>query len=378
MATTSVHASGRLADGRAVQAVTLANNRGHEATILTLGATLQALWIPDARGNRVDIVLGHDTPGEYLAHRHYFGCTVGRHANRIAQGRFHLDGQHFELERNDGDHHLHGGGAAAFHRQLWRIEEARDGEVLMALRSAAGAGGYPGRLDVTARHTLDDEGALCIEYGAVTDAPTIVNLTHHGYFNLRGRGDVMAHRLTLDASRMAPVDATLIPTGELRDVAGSPFDFRAGAPVGARIREPDPQLRIARGYDHHFVIDGAPGTLRRAARLEDPESGRMLELHITAAGVQFYSGNFLDGSTIGKGGVAYRRATACAWNRRDIPTRRTSRGSPPPGSCRGKPTAAACAWPSRCVDRGNPCRMPCRSADVLDLAGHGLRRRAPA
>ncbi len=307
MATTSIHAFGQLPDGRPVQAVTLANGRGHEATILTLGATLQALWIPDARGDRVDVVLGHDTPAEYLAHRHYFGCTVGRHANRIAQGRFRLGGQHYDLERNDGDNHLHGGGATAFHRQLWRIEEARNGEVLMALQSEGGAGGYPGRLDVWARHALDEEGALRIDYSAVTDAPTIVNLTNHSYFNLRGHGDVMAHRLALDASRMAPVDATLIPTGELRDVAGSPFDFRAGAPVGGRIREPDQQLRIARGYDHHLVIDGAPGTLRRAARLEDPDSGRVLELHITAAGVQFYSGNFLDGSTIGKGGVAYRQ-----------------------------------------------------------------------
>lgn len=306
MITTTTRHFGDL-EGQPVQAVTLANSAGFEATVLTLGATLQALWVPDARGDRADVVLGHDAPGDYLAHRHYFGASVGRHANRIAQGRFRLEDRQHQLERNDSGHHLHGGGAAAFHRQLWRITEATAGTVVLALRSVDGDGGYPGNLDVTARYALDAGGVLSIDYAAVTDAPTLVNLTSHSYFNLAGHGDVMAHRLTLDVARYTPVQADLIPTGELLPVAGSPLDFRHAVAVGARIREPHAQLRHARGYDHNFVVDGAAGTLRRAARLEDPASGRVMELHATAPGVQFYSGNFLDGSTAGKGGRAYRQ-----------------------------------------------------------------------
>jgi aldose 1-epimerase len=312
MATTTIHPFGRLKDGREVEAATLSNTRGFSATILALGTTLQALKVPDARGNHTDVVLGHDEADAYLSHRHYFGCTVGRHANRIARGRFSLAGRQYQLECNDGANHLHGGEAAAFHRQLWRIEEAGNGSVAMALRSAAGAGGYPGTLDVTATFVLDDEGGLGISYRATTDAPTIVNLTHHGYYNLAGRGDILAHRLQLHASRYAPVDAGLVPTGALPEVAGTPFDFRAGATIGSRIHEADEQLRLARGYDHHFVVDGEPDTLRPVARLEDPGSGRVLELDATSPGVQFYSGNFLDGTITGKGGVAYgHRAGLC-------------------------------------------------------------------
>lgn len=307
MPTTTIRPFGRLQDGRAVEALTLANGRGHEATVLTLGATLQALLVPDGRGGRTDIVLGHDEPAAYLAHRHYFGCTVGRHANRIARGRFSLDGVTHQLECNDGPHHLHGGGEAAFHRRLWQVLEAAGGVVVLGLRSEAGDGGYPGRVDLRARYSMTDAGELWIEYGAVTDAPTVLNVTNHSYFNLAGGGTVMDHRLTLHASAFAPVDATLIPTGELPPVEGTPFDFRHGALVGARIREPHAQLRIASGYDHHVVIDGEAGSLRPAARLEDARSGLALDLSVTAPGLQFYSGNFLDGSTYGKGGMACRQ-----------------------------------------------------------------------
>lgn len=307
MADTRIRSFGSLDDGTQIEAVTLRNSLGHEATVLTLGATLQSLWLPDSRGERADVVLGHDEPAAYLAHRHYFGCSVGRHANRIAEGRFQLGDRHYQLERNDGNNHLHGGGETALHRQLWRVAEAQDGSVALALCSEDGAGGYPGRLEVTARYALQDDGALLIEYGAVTDAPTIVNLTNHSYFNLRGRGDVMSHRLKLFASRYTPVTPQLIPTGELADVAGTPFDFRTATAVGERIRQDHPQLQRGRGYDHNFIVDGAPGTLRPAARLEDPVSQRVLEMHTTAHGVQFYSGNFLDGSTRGKGGLACRQ-----------------------------------------------------------------------
>ncbi len=307
MADASIRSFGRLDDGTEVEAVTLQDSRGHEATVLTLGATLQSLWIPDSRGERTDVVLGHDEPAGYLSHRHYFGCTVGRFANRIAAGRFQLEGRHHQLERNDGGNHLHGGGATAFHRRLWQVVEAQAGSVVLALHSDDGEGGYPGRLDVTARYALQEDGGLAIEYGAVTDAPTIVNLTNHSYYNLRGQGDVMGHRLTLFASRFTPVDAQLIPTGELAEVAGTPFDFRTATAVGERIRTDHPQLQRGRGYDHHFIVDGTPGTLRPVARLEDPVTQRVLELHSTAHGVQFYSGNFLDGSTRGKGGLACRQ-----------------------------------------------------------------------
>lgn len=303
----AIRSFGRLRDGTEVEAITLASPQGIEATVLTLGATLQSLWVPDARGDRADVVLGHDEPAAYLSHRHYFGCTVGRHANRIAHGRFSLDGRGYQLETNDGAHHLHGGESGAFHRRIWRIEQTGDASVTLGLRSEDGDGGYPGRLDVQALFALDDQGRLLIEYRAVTDAPTIVNLTSHGYFNLAGAGDVMGHRLTLHASRYTPVDAGLIPTGELADVAGTPFDFRTGMRVGERIREPHEQLQRGRGYDHNFVIDGEPGTLRPAARLEDAGCGRVLELEVTAPGVQFYSGNFLDASTRGKGGRACRQ-----------------------------------------------------------------------
>lgn len=308
MAETTIRPFGSLGDGTGVEAITLRDARGHEATILTLGATLQSLWMPDSKGDRADVVLGHDEPAAYLGHKNYFGCTVGRFANRIAQGRFQLAGRHHQLERNDGNNHLHGGGETAFHRRLWKIVAASDGAVELALRSEDGEGGYPGRLDATARYTLQENGALMIEYGAVTDAPTIVNLTNHSYFNLRGHGNVMGHLLTLHASRFTPVDAQLIPTGELAEVAGTPFDFRSAVAVGERIRHPHPQLQHGRGYDHNFVVDGPPGTLRPAARLEDPVSGRALELHTTAHGVQFYSGNFLDGTTRGKAGLACRQA----------------------------------------------------------------------
>lgn len=307
MAETTIRSFGELDDGTDVEAVTLRDSRGHEATILTLGATLQALWLPDSRGDRADVVLGHDEPGAYLSHNHYFGSSVGRFANRIAQGRFQLQGRHHQLERNNGNNHLHGGGPMAFHRRLWKIVAADGGAVDLALRSEDGEGGYPGRLDVTARYALQEDGALMIEYGAATDAPTIVNLTNHSYFNLRGRGNVMGHHLTLHATRFTPVDAGLIPTGELADVDGTPFDFRTAIAVGERIRQPHPQLRHGRGYDHNFVVDGPPGTLRPAARLEDPESRRALELHTTAPGLQFYSGNFLDGTIHGKGGLACRQ-----------------------------------------------------------------------
>lgn len=304
---------GELADGSPVRAVELRNSAGVRARIVALGATLQALHVPDRLGRVSDVVLGHATAGEYLAKPQYFGATVGRFANRIANGRFELDGAVHQLDTNDGPNHLHGG-CNGFDKALWAVASLSSGEaasVVLTHIDADGAAGYPGELRATATYTLDERDALTIEYRATTDKPTIVNMTHHSYFNLRGEaaaGDIMSHRLALYADTFTPIDATGIPTGERRSVAGTPFDFRSMRAIGERIRDGgEAQLRLGRGYDHNFVIRGTAGTLRPAARLEDPSSGRVLELLTTAPGLQFYSGNLLDGTSVGKTGRLYRQ-----------------------------------------------------------------------
>lgn len=304
---------GALADGTRITAVELSNSRGMSARIITLGATLQALDVPDAEGRTADVVLGYDDPQQYLDDPQYFGATVGRYANRIAKGRFTLDGREYALPVNDGANHLHGG-PRGLDKVVWTLAEAESGSparAVLTYTSPDGEMGYPGTLELTAIYSLGDDNALTIEYRATTDAPTIVNVTNHAYFNLAGAaGDesVMDHRLTLFADRFTPVDGTLIPTGERRDVAGTPFDFRSAKAIGRDVNDgKSEQIRIARGYDHNFIVNGEPGRLRRAARLEDPDSGRVMELSVTAPGVQFYSGNFLDGKTVGKGGRVYRQ-----------------------------------------------------------------------
>ncbi len=307
-----------LDDGRPVETVTLANANGTSATVMTLGATLQALRVPDRDGGLDDIVLGHDTPSEYIASRNFFGATVGRHANRIAHGRFALEGAEYRLDTNDGPHHLHGG-SAGFDQKVWIIRSVSEGDearVEFGLVSPDGDGGYPGTLRVAASYALDADDQLRIDYRATSDAPTIVNLTNHALFNLAGEGarrDVLGQRLTVHASHFPPVDATLIPTGALAPVARTPFDFRAPRAIGAAIRNGhDPQIRIGRGYDHNFVIDGTPGKLRPAATFEDPGSGRVMEMFVTAPGLQVYSGNFLDGTLAGKRGRLYRQSDGLA------------------------------------------------------------------
>lgn len=304
---------GTLQDGTAVAAAELANGAGMSVRIIALGAAIQSLSVPDRRGEREDVVLGYDSPRDYLAKPQYFGATVGRYANRIARGRFTLDGKQYSLETNDGPNHLHGG-SHGLDKVLWNIDEVTTGSparVVLSYVSPHGAGGYPGTLRITAAYSLSERNELAVEYRATTDQPTIVNITNHSFFNLAGGGDVLGHRLTLFAETYTPVDATLIPSGELRNVAGTPFDFRQPRAVGERIRDGrDQQLRIGRGYDHNFVVSGKAGQLRPAARLEDPGSGRVLELLASAPGVQFYSGNFLDGTVVGKSGRIYRQGDA--------------------------------------------------------------------
>jgi aldose 1-epimerase len=334
-------AFGQLNDGRKVEAVELVNAAGVSARVITLGATLQALSVPDKQGKSQDIVLGYKTAAEYLAKPQFFGVTVGRYANRIAKGKFTLDGKAYTLATNDGPNHLHGG-AKGFDKVLWQIDAVKPGSpasVVMSYTSPDGEEGYPGALEVTATYSLSEKNELTIDYRATTDKATIVNITNHAYFNLAGEAsstDILGHRLTLAADAYTPVDATLIPTGERRSVAGTPFDFRKPTVIGARIRDGrDEQIRFGRGYDHNFVVNGPAGTMRLAARVEDPASGRVMELHTTAPGVQFYSGNFLDGTSMGKGGRIYRQGDALclepqvfpdAPNQKDFPSARLDPG----------------------------------------------------
>lgn len=307
---------GRLDDGTPVEAVELSNDGGVTVRIMTLGASIQALSVPDRNGRSADIVLGHATPAEYLAKPQYFGATVGRYANRIRAGQFTLDGKRYALATNDGPNHLHGG-MRGLDKVMWQLDSVSGGspaKVVLSHVSPDGDGGYPGTLKVTASYALSDQNELSVEYRATTDKATIVNITNHSYFNLAGEAgntDILGHKLMLLADAYTPVDATLIPTGERRNVAATPFDFREPQTIGRRVRDGrDEQVRIARGYDHNYVLRGQAGTLRLAARLEDPESGRMMELFTTAPAVQFYSGNFLDGTSVGKSGRVYRQADA--------------------------------------------------------------------
>jgi len=306
---------GTLADGTKVEAVTLSNGAGMTARIMTLGATLQSLVVPDKAGRREDVVLGHDTAREYLARPNYFGVSVGRYANRIAKGKFTLDGKTYALATNDGPNALHGG-LKGFDKRMWKIDSVTggpDAKVVLSYVSADGEEGFPGELKVTATYALTEKNELKLEYRATTSKPTVVNLTNHAYFNLSGNDarDVMGNLVTLHADRFTPVDATLIPTGERRAVAGTPFDFRKATMVGSRIRDArDQQIRYGRGYDHNYIVNGAAGTLRLAAVVEEPVSGRVMEVRVTAPGIQFYTGNFMDGTYFGKNQRAYRQGDA--------------------------------------------------------------------
>lgn len=299
---------GLLPDGRAVACFTLRNDMV-DLAVMEYGATIISLRTPDRRGDRDDVVLGFDTLGGYLGRSPYFGAIVGRYANRIANGRFSLDGAAYQLERNDGQQHLHGG-RRGVDKRLWRgTPVTADGMpgVAFTYVSADGEEGYPGELSIRVTYLLSPEGALHVRYDATTDRPTIVNLSQHSYFNLNpGAADVLGHELAIFAGRFTPVTDQLIPTGELRPVDGTPFDFRRPTLIGARIAGGDHQLAVAGGYDHNFVLDRPDQrSLVLAARVRDPVSHRTMEVHTTEPGVQFYSGNFLDGSITGKRGRRY-------------------------------------------------------------------------
>jgi aldose 1-epimerase len=305
---------GATPDGQAVDLYMLRNNSGAEARIMTYGGILVSLKVPDKNGHLGDVVLGYDNLDSYVKNSPYFGALIGRYGNRIAKGHFTLDGTTYTLATNNYPNALHGG-LKGFDKRVWSASarDSSDGQqLILSYRSQDGEEGYPGNLKVTATYTLMRDNALRLEYSAETDKDTVLNLTQHSYFNLAGKGDILSHRVEILADRFTPVDATLIPTGELRPVENTPFDFRTPTAIGARIGQEDEQLKFGGGYDHNWVIKKEIGKLELMARVTEPETGRVLEVFSTEPGLQFYSGNFLDGTITGKGGWVYQhRAAFC-------------------------------------------------------------------
>jgi aldose 1-epimerase len=302
---------GTTKEGTPVNLYTLRNAKGMKVAITNYGGIVVSIEVPDRSGKPGDVVLGFDSLDGYLGKHPYFGAIVGRYANRIAKARFTLDGKEYKLAANDGENALHGG-LRGFDKVVWQANEfaemGRRGIVLTYL-SRDGEEGYPGNLSVTVRYTLTDDNELNIEYSATTDKTTILNLTNHSYFNLAGQGagDVLGHEVTINADRFTAVDATLIPTGELRFVKGTPFDFSTPTTIGARINADDEQIKLGGGYDHNFMLQGRIGIMKLAAEIFEPTTGRAMEVRTTEPGLQFYTGNFLDGSIRGKGGKVYNK-----------------------------------------------------------------------
>lgn len=295
-------------DGKNVTLYTLRNSKGAEACICNYGGIVTSLKMPDRSGKMGDVVLGYDNLDGYLKSSPYFGALIGRYGNRIANGKFTLMGKEYKLANNDGPNSLHGG-IKGFDKVVWepKVIASSEGPALeLTYVSPDGEEGYPGTLKVIAVYTLTEDNGLKVEYTATTDKATVLNLTQHSYFNLAGRGDVLNHSVMIAADRFTPVDATLIPTGELKNVQGTPFDFRTPTTIGARINEADEQLKLGGGYDHNWVINKPMRQLGVIARVTEPTSGRVLEVLSTEPGLQFYSGNFLDGKITGKGGWVYK------------------------------------------------------------------------
>lgn len=333
----SVHPSislsdfGRLPDGRMAKLYTLSNASGMIVKITNLGGIITQIHVPDRDGQLADVTHGHDSVHPYLGESAYFGALIGRYGNRIANATFQLDGKLVRLNVNNGANHLHGG-ELGFHRVLWTVEpytRSASAGLKLTYLSPDGDQGYPGNLAVTVCYELSENNTLAIRFHAHTDRATPVNLTSHAYFNLAGKGDILDHTIMIPASRYTPINAEQIPTGPLSQVEGTAFDFRMARAIGARLGEHDEQLRHGHGYDHNYVLDKpAPGGRSLAARVHEPVSGRVLEVYSDAPGIQFYSGNFLDGSLSGKKRVYGYRSGLClepqhfpdAPNRPDFPS----------------------------------------------------------
>lgn len=317
-------------DGHAASVYTLTNANGMEVRATNYGGIILSLRVPDRNHKIEDVVLGFDSLSAYIASSPYFGALIGRYGNRIADGRFTLDGQTYTLAKNNGPNSLHGG-IKGFDKVVWNAEpfEKQDSVGLVfTYTSPASEEGYPGALKATVTYTLTDSNEIILDYKATTDKATPVNLTQHSYFNLAGdgEGDILGHVVTIDADKFTPVDSTLIPTGELRDVSGTPFDFRNATAIGARINQNDEQLRFGKGYDHNFVLrkdsagkDSAGNDMTLAATVYEPTSGRVMQVYTTEPGLQFYSGNFLDGTLTGKNGVVYKHRSGFAMETQHFP-----------------------------------------------------------
>ena len=298
---------GQTPDGKAVELYTLRNSKGMEATIMTYGGIVTSLKTPDKNGKLGDIVLGYDNLDGYIKSTPYFGALIGRYGNRIALGKFTLDGQTYTLATNNGANTLHGG-LKGFDKVVWTarpLPTAHGPSLILAYVSPGGEEGFPGTLSVTAIYSITENNELRVDFSATTSAKTVVNLTHHSYFNLRGSGDILGTIVTINADKFTPVDGGLIPTGELRPVAGTPFDFTTPHVIGERINAADEQLKLGGGYDHNWVLNKQGDELSLAATAYEVTSGRTMEVWTTSPGVQFYSGNFLDGTITGKGGWTY-------------------------------------------------------------------------
>ena len=332
---------GQLPDGTAIETVRLRGDDGFEVRLITFGAAIQSLFVPDRAGRLADVVLGREDLAGYLAVRRFLGATVGRYANRIANASFELDGKRFQLPANDGANALHGG-LAGFDRKAWTVSDIGDDPVpfvKMSYVSADGEEGYPGQLKTDITYSLSGGTELSVAFSAVTDKPTVINLTNHSFFNLagvEGDGGILDHHVTIAADSYLPVSAPGIPLSEPSEVEATPFDFRESRRVGARLHDDNEQLRIRKGYDHNYCLrGGAVSEPRVAARVEDPGSGRVLELLTDQPGVQFYSGNFLDGTVTGKYGRVHRQYDALCLepqvypdtpNRPDFPSARLDPG----------------------------------------------------
>jgi aldose 1-epimerase len=302
---------GSTSDGKKVDLYTMTTPKGVEVAITNYGGIVVSLKVPDKAGKPGDIVLGFEDLKGYLQDEPYFGALIGRYANRIAKARFMLDGKEYKLPANDGENSLHGG-KRGFDKRVWSASTTSSAEgasLSLTYVSQDGEEGYPGKLTAKVAYTVGGDGSVKIDYSATTDKDTVVNLTNHSYFNLagQGNGDILGHELTLPASRYTPVDSGLIPTGELRDVKGTPFDFLTPHKIGERIGGSDEQLKLGKGYDHNWVLDSSSGSLTKAAEVFEASSGRVLEVWTTQPGIQFYTGNFLDGKLTGKGGKIYQQ-----------------------------------------------------------------------
>jgi len=324
---------GKTPAGESVELFTFTRAGAPTVAITNLGGHIVSILAPDRAGRAVDVTLGYRDFAGYLGDTSYFGSIVGRYANRIAKGRFTLDGKTYSLATNNGPNSLHGG-PTGFQKRVWtpKVVSGKDGDALeLTYVSKDGEEGYPGTLTAKVVYSLREDGGLAIDYSATTDAPTVVNLTNHAYFNLAGEGEgtILGHEMQIEADAYTPVDATLIPTGERRPVEGTPLDFRKPVAIGARIDAADEQLKAGGGYDHNYVLRGTMGELRLAARVVEPKSGRVLEMLTTEPGVQFYSGNFLDGKVVGKSGKPYGRRSAFCLEAQHFPDSPNQPGFPP-------------------------------------------------